>query len=181
MNTKNKLKINNSFCWERSVDEIAVSFNMDKKERDLLQKNKVARLIGVIPFLAGCENPERTGLSNIATYIIAAKGSKKVFKHSFSDNESLLKRLFMISHFQGGDQAIIRKGMMLLALNMIHGYKRDCDKDRMKGEYNPVLSRAWDYNSLVQELSEEIRGIDCHEMDKYMSIEHTAFAYWSYT
>lgn len=111
---------------------------------------------GLLPFIAGCKKPEPTALNHLSAYLIAAKGAKKEFFHSIENDENILNRLQCINHFMGGNKRVLEKGMKLLALVMIHDYKKDVLKDKKRGKYNPVGEGVWNYSTLVRELTDDI-------------------------
>lgn len=172
---------NEEYKWKEIVEVVSVTFNMNAEEIVRFKKNKIAKLIGALPFLAGCNEPSRTSLSNLATYIIAAKGGKKIFNHSPNDDLEIMNRLKTISSFDGGNKDIITKGLNLLCLNMVHGYKKDCEKDITNNKYNPVTTQKWNYLRTVKSLTEKAQSIKCSEMDEILGITETVFSYWSYT
>lgn len=175
---KYNVVINNSCRWKHLVEKTAYSFRLDEKERELLEKTKVAKLIGLLPFIARCKNPERTALNHLSAYHIAAKGAKETFYHSIDDDKDILLRLQCINHFMGGDKKILEKGMKLLALVMIHDYKRDIEIDRSKGKYNPISSGRWNYLKLVEQLTNDINSIDTPEIDCIFKTQDTPFLIW---
>jgi hypothetical protein len=83
----------------------------------------------------------------------SAESCKKVFDHDPSDNLSPTARLTPIADFEGGDKAVLTEGMNRLALIMVNGYKKDLEKDKQSGEYNPILAKSWDYEAIVARLS----------------------------
>lgn len=180
MNVCSKVKNEKVFDWQSIVDEMAVSFRLTENEAQSLFKSRIARLIGALPFLASCEEADRTARSHVAIYLIAANGSKKEFCHNGNDNRDVMDRLSEISHFKGGDEKIIEKGMKLLALNMVHGYKRDVEYDVSINKYNPVATGDWDYKRLVDSLTEDVKSINFKKMDEYGTCESVVFNAWHY-
>lgn len=179
MNTNLKIENEIEFNWNNIVDETAISFRLTNDERRSLYSSRIARLIGALPFLAGCDEAERTSLAHIGTYLVAARGSKTTFNHNYNDDKGVMNRLEEIGHFKGGNQAILEKGMKLLALNMVHGYMRDIEYDKSINKYNPISAGVWDYKLLVKSLTDDIKSIKCSEMDPYGTCESVVFDYWS--
>lgn len=171
-------KEENRVNWEHLVEQTAQSFRLTNQERDSLKNTKIAQLIGALPFLANCNQPERTSLAHLSIYLIAMKGSKSEFYHDTRDNNNVLNRLEAINHFDGGDKKIIEKGMKLLALNMVHDYMRDIEEDSLNNKYNPISAGEWDYKTIVRELTADITAIDCPQMDDYFTAVDTPFMYW---
>jgi hypothetical protein len=157
------------------VDNIAKALRMTRVERDALCASRTAQLVGAIPFAAGCIEPERAALAHLAVYILAQRdGGRKAFDHNPSDDDG--DRLFHGSHFEGGDESIIAHGMALLELNAIQGYEADQDKDRASGEYNPLVSGAWDFTAKREELLDEIAATPAGGLDEIVGL--MPMIYW---
>ena len=163
--------------WENVATSVADAFRMDKDEREWLQNKNLAKLIAAIPYLAGCEDSGRTAITHLGTYILSIR-IKTVANCQPTDDADLFRRLEMINNFIGGDQAIIQKGMSLIALNMIADYARDIEEDRMFGKYNPVDSGAFNYEFEKKRLVTIIESIECRGMDEIMSIDESIRALW---
>lgn len=139
--------------WTGLSARIAEAFRMSEKEAAAFAANRTARLVAAIPFAAGCEEAERTALEHLSTFVLASTPScRHVFDHKAADDRDPLARLAPIADFRGGDPAVIDRGMRLLAIIMISGYRRDLDKDRKSGEYNPLLSAAWNADKTIEGL-----------------------------
>lgn len=171
-------KFEDQFVWENMVQQTAESFRLNDKEKTVLNKSRIAQLIGALPYLANCNQPERTSLTHLSIYLIAMKGSKKAFYHNSDDNNDVIKRLDTINHFDGGDKKVIEKGMKLLALNMVHDYKRDIEEDVLINKYNPISCGKWNYKKIVEQLTKDISVIDSPVIDEYFTAADTPFMYW---
>jgi len=163
--------------WENIAASVADAFLMNKEDREWFQNKNLAKLIAAIPYLAGCDDPGRTAITHLGAYILSIR-IKTVANCQPSDDTDLLRRLEMINNFIGGDQAIIQKGMSLIALNMIADYARDIDEDRMFGKYNPVDSGAFDYAKEKSDLETIIESVECREMDEIMSMDASVRGSW---
>jgi hypothetical protein len=139
--------------WPQIVDAVGYAFRMDEDERRWLADKPVARLIGAIPFVAGCANPQRTAVTHLGTYILSGRETKPFFNAVELDDDDVFARLRPIMTFRMGDQDLINAGMALLALNMIEDYRNDVQIDAAVGKYNPVASGAMDYDELHGTLS----------------------------
>ena len=139
--------------WYSLVGRIAAVFGMDESGLERLRSNSVLKLVGALPFLAGCDEPERTALAHMSTFVIAGHpATKSAFSHNFKDSASLEKRLEPISHFSSGDGRIIDWGMKLLMIAMINDHIRDAEEDRAVGKMNPVNAGHWDGQNLIETL-----------------------------
>ena len=145
--------------WDELSDLVAKAFRMSDEESQRFRGSMVAKLIAAIPFLAGCEDAERTAVAHLGTYLLSTRETKRYFNTQPGDSASPLERLRLGSRFKGGDQRIIERGLCLLALNMVSDYKRDLEEDRLLGKYNPIAagtgisrirSRTWNGRSPVR-------------------------------
>lgn len=167
--------------WNDLTDRMALLFNFAEEKKALFKNNRLARLIGAIPFLAGCDQPIRTALSNLTvTYLASHEAGKDVFTHNFSDNESLMKRLEPISHFPNGNPIIADRGMKLLAVIMLSDHNKDKVLDEENGKYNPVSSSIWNYEELIKKLGDQILAVDCPQMDEIISFHEAKASWWEY-
>lgn len=167
--------------WSGLAAQIAAAFRLTPEEASRLEANRTARLVAAIPFAAGCAHPERTALSHLATFLLAGSPScARVFDHEPSDDADPLLRLAPIADFLGGDPAVIDRGMRLLALVMANGYRKDLEKDKTSGEYNPLLSMAWDYEATAGKLRAalEADAKAAAALDDVMSAEEAVRGFW---
>lgn len=144
--------------WNYLVEESKSVFHLTESESERLYESKTARIIAAIPFAAGCKDAERTAILHLCAYIAELKGFQKFCSHLPSDDESIYKRLDMISHFNGGDKQVIEHGMDMLALIMLKGYKASQKTDAENRTYNPLNSGAWDYEASEKLLEAKIKN-----------------------
>jgi len=165
--------------WDGLVGNISEVFRMSAAEREHLAHSTTARLVGSLPFLAGCPNPTRVALSHLAIFILASgETTRRIFDHVPEDDRSPLIRLEPISHFPGGDPAVVRKGMAILALRMLSGYDKDRNKDAAGGEYNPLNSGAWKKEEIAARLQAEAHSSKIPELDSFLETGTDAQEYW---
>jgi len=165
--------------WAELSTAASAAFRLDEEESAWLAQSKTARLIAALPFLAGCDQPARTALAHVSVYLLASRNvSRALFDHQPEDDTDVFRRLALISRFEGGDRKILDRGMKLLAVQMVCGYARDQAKDTVTGEYNPLLSRAWDAGSLIDRLISEIVDTECPEMDALFTTQDAKFSWW---
>ncbi|MEI6387686.1 MAG: hypothetical protein WCQ50_13700 [Spirochaetota bacterium] len=144
-------------CWSGLVGKIAGTYRLDQEERQQLQSNKVARLVGGLPFVSGCAEPLRTSLSHLSLFFLAStEACRYDFDHRPTDDGDPLIRLERISHFIGGNRSVLDEGMARLGLAMLGGYQRDLGKDKASGEYNPLNAGIWDYDTIEAMLKSRI-------------------------
>lgn len=152
---------------------------MNDPELNRLLSSSAARVVGALPYLAGCRCPDRVAFSHLAVFILASRGNcRRVFDHTPEDDRDPMVRLEPISHFPGGDPAVIRKGMALLALLLLGGYDRDRKKDGESGAYNPLNAGTWDKEAIVGRLRAEASSAKVPELDAILSIEDAVRGFW---
>jgi hypothetical protein len=145
--------------WVRLCGIVASAYSMTADKAAALEENVTGKLIASIPYEAGCREPERTALAHLAVYVLAASApARRAFDHKPEDDFDVLARLASVASFEGGDPAIINRGMKTLAILLIEGYKRDVASDKAKGWYNPVGSGAWDADKLVGALKASLEA-----------------------
>ena len=164
--------------WDELSGRVARAFRMTEAEETWLRDGKIARLIAALPFLAGCEDAERTAVAHLGTYLLSTRETKTYFTAQPGDNQSVLERLRLGSNFKGGDARIIERGLCLLALNMVADYKRDIEEDARLGKYNPIAAGAWDFEATVADLEYRIISIPCEEMEKLLPLVAVPMGYW---
>lgn len=166
--------------WDSISTDLAEAFRMSEEETLQFKNKNVARLICAIPFLAGCEDAERTAVSHLGTYLLSTRETKHFFNPNKADDAEILERLRLIGNFKGGDSKVIERGMSALALNMLDDYHRDVELDAAIGKYNPVASGAMDYESLREKLITRIAEIECPAMDEIVMGGMGTLGYWGY-
>ena len=50
--------------WHRLSSQTAGVFSFSPERTEAMKKNRVLKLVAALPYLAGCDNPERTALSH---------------------------------------------------------------------------------------------------------------------
>lgn len=166
-------------AWNEIVTAISRTFRFTEAEETAFSSNETAHLIAAIPFIAGCDEAERTAIAHLSVYIAAIRGGRTIFDHTETDDGDILNRLRLIMQFKGGNREAIGHGMNLLALVMVNGYKRDQDKDRKSGEYNPLNSGAWNYDETCGKLTSAIRASFSDNIASLMSVEGAYGKIWS--
>jgi hypothetical protein len=164
--------------WMEISNRVALAFRMTEAEAEAFRSHRIAKLIAALPFLAGCEDAERTAVAHLGSYLLSIRETKAYFNARPADDASPLERLRLGTYFKGGDQRIIERGLCLLALDMVFDYQRDIEEDRRLGKYNPVASGAWDFKDTVANLEYKVISVACPAMDEILPIEITPMAYW---
>lgn len=185
MNSENNTgtaPVSNILAMDANISEIigkvSDTLGLSTEDWEKMQNNQLARLVAGLPFIAGCDNAERVALTHLLTIYLASNDWKKEFLHGESDNEGIFRRLERISHFDGGDPAVIRKGMLLLAAAMISDHKHDAVADMAFGKFNPLNAGDWNHDMMMQEIREEIKTIGDTELESYFEAETFYDAYW---
>ena len=166
--------------WESIAERVSQSFRFTADEEKRFNDNKVAQLIGATPFIAGCLDPLRTAISNLGTYVLSIR-NKDLARPKPSDDQYILRRLELLNKFIGGDEAVIQRGMNVLALLMLNDYSRDVNEDAELGKYNPISGGAFDFEVEKARLTAEIDATPCEAMDEIMPLTNMAYKYdWSH-
>ena len=165
-------------AWPDLVEAISVSFRFTEEEKKSFEKRDIARLIGALPFEAGCRDPERIALAHLGTYVISYTGGKKIL--SPKQGESPRNRLERISNFPKSlktDSRLLKRGLDLLYLNMLEDYERDVEEDKKIERYNP--SEDVDIASLKKKLEKKLGKKKEPRLDKYMTVESAKDRWWA--
>lgn len=165
--------------WNEIADSLADAFRMQPHEREWFRNKPVARLIAAIPLMAGCQDAERTAVAHLGSYLLSIKSTKPYFTATTADDTDIFERLRLGMNFVGGDQAVIDRGMSMLALCMVIDYAQDTAEDRMRGKYNPVESGAFDYGAIREDLERRIAAVECPEMEMILRDFDTQDGWWS--
>ena len=156
--------------WTDLLDRITDIFKMEEARRSTLNSNPVFRLVGALPFLAGCDEPKRTALSHMAIFLLASSdAAKDIYAHNFRDSSVLQRRLEPISHFSGGNPRIIERGMHLLTLAMLSDHLYDAESDKSLNKLNPVAAGHWDADEIMDRIRRELEVNACPEMDEILN------------
>ncbi len=165
--------------WGKLADIAVDSLRMTDGEAERFRSSRVARLVGLLPYLAGCEDAERTALSHLATLVIAGRGeARRAFDHCPADDAEPLARLRTVSDYKGGDEAIISRGLTLLGLCMVAGYRRDEEADRLLGAYNPVLEAPEAASKALAALRQALAAGAPNDADAVLSLAEAEKGYW---
>ncbi|MBT3275044.1 MAG: hypothetical protein HN368_17955, partial [Spirochaetales bacterium] len=114
METLEQVVTFSSANWQELGGAVADAFRFTKKERASFLGNNLPRLIAAIPFIADCDDPERTAISHLGTYVLSIRAKRYALAQP-SDDEYVLKRLELLNNFSGGNADIINRGMNLIA------------------------------------------------------------------
>ncbi len=165
--------------WDHLVGMSAEALRMTEAEINRFRANRVAKLIGLLPFIANCNDSGRTALAHLGTFVIANRGeARRVFDHKPADDSAPLARLWAISGFKGGDRAVIDRGMALLGLCMVSGYQRDAERDRLLDEYNPLVSGAWKGDATEQAFRSTLEATAAGAADLILSADDAIVTFW---
>lgn len=165
--------------WARLVTASADALRMTDAETKRFYDNRVARLVGLLPFIAICDDAERSALSHLATFVVANRGeARRAFDHAPADDEEPLARLRTISDFKGGNEAILARGLALLGLCMVSGYRRDAQIDACFGNYNPVNEVPESADNAEVSFRSVLAGNQPNVADIVLPLDDAVQAYW---
>ena len=164
--------------WDTVIEMVAEAHRLSPSELEALRRNRTARLIAAIPYLAECRNADRTAVQHLSTYL-TAQVATQIFDHRREDDQRVAARLERISHFDGGKRSVIERGLNLLALSMISGYEGSAGDDRAAGVYNPIVSGVWDPEEQKAALLKAIRATPMPDMDEILDTESAMMGAWN--
>lgn len=167
------------FDYEALLRAVTQFTNSEERYQDY-QSDELLKLVGALPYLAGCSQPDRIALVHMVTFILMSTHGypKEAFLHSKLDDISLNHRLALLNMFPDGNKKIIQRGMDILALVMIQDHMNDLHEDLQAGKYNPFLARTWDYRSLRTDLISRIKEHDCPEMEAVFPLKRIILRNW---
>ncbi len=146
------------FNWEAIVDDIAQAFKLAIKEKASIQRSPAFKITAAIPFLAGCEDPDRCAYIHLTALVMASR-IPGVFAFRKSDLVKIKRRMQYIANFHGGDRGIIAQGMALLELCMVLDYKNDLKADLAAGKANPADPKfGFELDKNIKRLEKNARG-----------------------
>ena len=165
--------------WENILSRAAAVFNFGIEKKEELKSSRMAKLIAATPFLAGCNKAAEISFSHLSIYILSLdESAKDIYFHKPEDDEDIYSRLFPISGFSGGNREIIKCCMDLMALCMLSNYKKDSEKDKLIGKYNPINNGKWNYETISAKLIENIDKSITTEILNIYTKEDSLKAYW---
>lgn len=166
-----------SSIWKEVIQTTAKAFSLSAEQTQALLGKDIANLIAALPFIAGCGHPGRTACAHVGTYLLSFKAGA-YFNADAGDNLGIYDRLSLVYGFQGGNPGLIRKGMALLALNMLADYKRDQASDAQKGKYNPLNAGAFVYETEKAKLEADIDAVVSPDIDAILTKEVAVQVWW---
>lgn len=165
--------------WENVLYRASTVLNFGIEKKEEIQNNKIAKLIAAIPYLAGCNKVTETSFSHLIIFLMSKdESAKDIYFHKPEDDNDIYSRLFPISDFLGGDKIIIQTCMDLIALCMLSNYKNDAEEDKAIGKYNPINEGKWNYDSMSEELINNIDNTIIPEISKIFTKENAFKGYW---
>ena len=94
-------------------------------------------------------------------------------------DESIGERLRVLGNFEGGDQRILERGMLLLELASLGDHAADADFDKAAKKFNPVADATIDVAAERERLIDAVEEIECPEMDRIIRAKDAGTqAFW---
>ena len=165
--------------WSDLTGHVASEFGFSEERLEMLRAKDIARLIGAIPFLAGCDDAFETAATNLRHYVMSCGVGSQIYAATPENSCDVFGRLSP-AKYHGGDEAIILRGMSLIALNMLADYKRDVELDRSMGKYNPIGAGDWNYTEKYAELMSNVTALECPEMDDIVEVHTIMDTWWNF-
>jgi hypothetical protein len=168
----------NDATWRRIVESTGKAFRLTAEETKALEDKALAKLLAATPFLSGCVDAYRTAVASVGTYVLSLYvGDAAACKRS--DASDVMRRIALLDNYIGGNRAIQRRALSLVALTMLWDYHNDADDDAAGGKYNPIVAGDIDFHAEVATLEQYVRENPCPEMDKIFSLEASTEGYWA--
>ena len=172
--------VNSDTAWKSLVDDVLDGMPEYQENRDFILKHRLCRLIGMLPFIAGTDNPVRDGFTNLSLFLLSKfNPMKEVYEHQPQDDKDIMVPLIPYCHFSGGNEKILSRGMHLVAMVLLMDYKKNMDSDLDRNKYNPLNSGQWNYEEVMETLSLCIQDVPCPTMDDILSMEYVPFTPWA--
>jgi hypothetical protein len=177
---KNTNLVNSDSTWESLVCEVLKGMPGIEDNKDFILKHRLCRLIGMLPFIAGTDNPFRDGYTNLSLFLLSKFNPvTDVYSHQHQDDSDIMHTLIPYCHFSGGDEKLLSRGMHLVAMVLLMDYKINRDRDLDQNRYNPLNSGKWNYEDVMDTLGLCVRDISCPLMDNILSVEYIPFTPWA--
>ncbi len=172
--------VNSDSEWNELVTEVLKGMPELEDKKDFILGHRLCRLIGMLPGIAGTNQPLRDGFTNLSLFLLSKHTPvKEVYEHKPQDDQDILRPLIPYCHFTGGDDRILSRGMHLIAMVLLMDYKKNSESDLDNNRYNPLNSGQWDYEAVMETLGLCVEDIDCPVMDEILSVEYVPFTTWA--
>lgn len=135
------------------IEKIDTVLKLKESEKQALSSSSAAAIMAKLPLIADCENPERTALRHLLC--VASAHRNGLF--DAIPGEGLSRRMFDVSHFQGGDKIVLKYGETMLQMISLEDHNNDRNIDRRAGKYNPINSGEIDYYGENISLSHKLK------------------------
>ena len=167
--------------WKDLCDRFFEALPSLSLYEESIRYNTIARLVGMLPFLAKTECPQRDSFSNLSLFIFTSfSESRDLFKLNPLDDEDILSRFQGIMCFTGGNSAIIDRGLSLIALSVLYTYKNKYGDD-VTGDYYKILSEdCCNHSCIIEELTLRVEQIPCRKMDKIINLNSVQKVVWEH-
>ena len=163
--------------WNNLVNIVSSAFHLTEKERIALYKSRIARLIAAIPYLAGCEDVERTAISHLGIYMFTIR-TRNFFCTGTEEIKGLFKRMRMINNYLGGKTTLLERGMNLILLNILAEYEHDLSETWNPKKQDPMIAGIWYLKEEKDDLIKRIKAVNAPYMDEIITIEQAMIEWW---
>jgi hypothetical protein len=171
--------MNKSELWEELLDLVTIGMDLNEQEFDMLDKSKLAKLLGAAPYLAKCENPKRLSVLWVSMFVIGQRLKKEgVFdsKPNDFDKFNIWKRFFPALECNSGDRTILNKIKKRILLCSMADHRNDIEKDKEVGKFNPFATKE----QADQLIDVYVKEQDPDpEIDAIMSVEYASRGLWN--
>lgn len=165
--------------YSEIVYQVSRIVKLSKKDIDKLAKNRHFKLLTMMPFLIGSNDPERYAASILTILLSALK--LNYYKPKESDFETIFaldRRLNPVFRLHdNGNVDKLAKIKILVNLVMLSDMKKDKGKDRAIKKYNPFNTDKADmFEALMQDFIHS--GNDYPDIAEILTTEIAAESWW---
>ncbi len=143
--------------------EIIISYNLDKKEIELLNNSQIITFVVDYPFIANQDFPDKMAVLN-AGNIIAAYRNNNFFKTG--KNQSIKQRVSLCLHQTNDDPKIREAAILLLELVSLQDHKNDRKTDLIEGKFNPLNENIISFFHESSAIEKKLKETDLYTKEK---------------
>lgn len=166
--------------WQELQTYVIKSTSLNNQEQELLSQSLVAKILGAIPYLAGCDNPDQLAVLEVSLYIVAMR-NKELFSHR--EKQTIRERINtgFLSPLREGDPNIVDFGLTLLELISLNDHKSDLTSDLLNEHSNPLTDGNILYFPSKQILIKKLESFDSKIYQSFQNLipgDVTAASWW---
>lgn len=169
----------NKELWKLIVKKVSKLMRLKRKEITSLKSSKIARLIGLAPFLCKSHEFLRYGVSNVMLFLAGSRD--EVFDAhpaDFQTYSGIGNRFNPLFNFPGGDVAMKKSVELLLVITTLSDMENDLELDKGKGKYNPYRIKKHIMDDYKLKAIEDLKVYSYSEIENEYSLNDAARGFW---